>query len=86
MTSNSLARVRVAALIFLMVNAVIFGVGIVAVLSIPALAAQASFWIPAVVLASFLVSPPLSWILAPTMMLRFTRAHHFVHAHPHRPS
>lgn len=86
MTSNSLARVRVAALIFLMVNAVIFGVGIVAVLSIPALAAQASFWIPAVVLASFLVSPPLSWILAPTMMLRFMRAHQFVHAHPHRTS
>ncbi|MFH1344688.1 MAG: hypothetical protein ABIL01_26345 [Pseudomonadota bacterium] len=84
MTSNSLARVRVAALIFLMVNAVIFGVGIVAVLSIPALAAQASFWIPAVVLASFLLAPPLSWILAPMMMLRFMRARHFVHAHPHR--
>jgi hypothetical protein len=84
MTSNTLARVRVAALIFSMVNAVIFGVGIVAILSIPALAAHASFWIPAVVLASFLVSPPLSWMLAPTMMMRFMRARQFVHARPQR--
>ena len=59
MTKNTLARVRVAALIFSMVNAVIFGVGTITVLSIPALAAHASFWIPAVVLASFLLSPPL---------------------------
>ena len=80
MTSNTLARVRVATLIFSMVNAVIFGAGIVTVLSIPALAAHASFWIPAVVVASFLISPPLCWILAPTMMMRFTRARQFVHA------
>ena len=58
-----------AALIFLMVDAVIFGVGIVAVLSIPALAAQASFSIPAwywraLGLASIVM-------LASTMMLRF---------------
>ncbi len=84
MTSNTLARARVAALIFSMVNAVIFGVGIVAILSIPALAAQASFWIPIVVLASFLLSPPLSWMLAPTMMLRFVHARQFVRARPLR--
>ena len=80
MTENTLARVRVAALIFSMVNAVVFGVGIVTILTIPALAADASFWIPAVVLASFLLSPPLSWLLAPRMMLRFMHASQFVHA------
>jgi hypothetical protein len=84
MTSNTLARLRVAALIFSMVNAVIFGAGITTVLSIPALAAHASFWIPAVVLASFLLSPPLAWILAPMMMLRFMHARHFVQARPMR--
>ncbi|MES2195939.1 MAG: hypothetical protein V4517_16100 [Pseudomonadota bacterium] len=84
MTSNTLARARVAVLIFSMVNAVIFGVGIVAILSIPALAAQAFFWIPIVVLASFLLSPPLSWMLAPTMMLRFVHARQFVRARPLR--
>lgn len=82
MTNNTLARVRVAALIFSMVNAVVFGAGVITVLSIPALAAHASFWIPAVVLASFVLSPALSWLLAPMMMLRFTRARHFVHARP----
>lgn len=80
MTENTFARVRVAALIFSMVNAVVFGAGIVAILTIPALAAHASFWIPALVLASFLLSPPLSWFLAPRMMLRYTRASQFVHA------
>lgn len=84
MTKNTLARVRVAALIFSMVNAVIFGVGTITVLSIPALAAHASFWIPAVVLASFLLSPPLSWLLAPRMMLRFMHARDFVQARPAR--
>jgi len=80
MTNNNRARVRVAALIFSMVNAVIFGAGLVTVLTVPALAAQASFWIPAVIVTSFLLSPPLAWFLAPMMMMRFMRASHFVHA------
>ena len=82
MTENNLARARVAALIFVMVNAVVFGVGLVTVLSIPTLSAHAFFWIPMVVLASFPLSAPLSWLVAPTMMMRFIRARHFVHARP----
>jgi hypothetical protein len=84
MTDNTLARARVAALIFVMVNAVVFGVGLVTVLSIPALSAHAFFWIPVVVLASFPLSAPLSWLVAPTMMMLFIRASHFVHARPLR--
>jgi len=84
MTNNNRARVRVAALIFSMVNAVVFGAGIVTVLTVPALAAHASFWIPAVIVTSFLLSPPIAWLLAPTMMLRFMHARHFVHARPQR--
>jgi hypothetical protein len=80
MTHNTLARLRVAALIFSMVNAIVFGVGMVTVLTVPALAADASFWIPAVIVASFLLSPPLAWLLAPRMMLRYMHASHFVHA------
>ncbi|MDO9564602.1 MAG: hypothetical protein Q7J60_23520 [Bradyrhizobium sp.] len=82
MTHNTLARFQVAALVFSMISAVVFGAGIVTVLSIPALAAQASFWIPAVVLASFLLSAPLAWFVAPRMMMRFKRARQFVHARP----
>jgi hypothetical protein len=80
MTDNTRARARVAALIFVMVNAIVFGAGLVTVLAVPALAQHASFWIPAVVLASFVLAPPLSWLVAPWMMLRFVHASHFVHA------
>jgi hypothetical protein len=57
-----------------MVNAVIFGVGMISVLSVPAVTSFASFWIPAVVLGSFLVSAPLAWFIAPWMMMRFQKA------------
>jgi hypothetical protein len=84
MTNNSIARMRVAALVFSMCNAVVFGIGIVTVLAVPALSAHAFFWIPAVVLTSFVVAAPLSWLIAPMMMLRFLHASHFVHAGAHR--
>lgn len=74
MNSNSHARLRVAALISLMVNAVVFGVGLIAVLMTPALAQHAFFWIPAIIVASFVVSAPLSWFIAPLMMMRFILA------------
>ena len=74
MTSDNRARLRVAALISTMVNAVVFGVGIVAVLTTPMLAQHLFFWIPAIVIGSFLVSPPLSWFIAPMMMQRFIQS------------
>jgi uncharacterized protein (DUF983 family) len=74
MNSDNQARLRVAALIFMMVNAVVFGVGLVSVLMTPALAYHAFFWIPAVIVTSFVLSAPLSWFIAPSMMMRFTRA------------
>lgn len=84
MNNNTAARVRVAALVFLMVNAVVFGIGLVTVLSIPALSAHAFLWIPAVVVTSFVLAAPLSWLVAPMMMLRFIHARHFVHAGHYR--
>ena len=74
MDSNNLARLRVAALIFCMVNAVVFGVGVIVVVSLPALMSHAFFWIPAVVVSSIAISVPLSWFIAPWMMMRFMRA------------
>ena len=47
----------VAALIFVMANAMVFGAGLVTVLGVPMLAEHASFWIPAVVLASLCSHP-----------------------------
>jgi hypothetical protein len=76
MTSDNQARLRVAALIFTMVNAVVFGVGLVTVLTTPTMAQHAFFWIPAVIVSSFVFSPPLSWFIAPMMMQRFIHARH----------
>jgi hypothetical protein len=74
MTSDNRARLRVAVLIFAMVNAVVFGVGLVTVLATPTLSQHAVFWIPAVVVSSFVFSPPLAWVIAPMMMQRFIQA------------
>jgi len=62
-------RFQIAAMIFMMVNAVVFGAGIVPVLMIPSLANI----IPAVVIASFVVSAPLSWFIAPRLRARYWR-------------
>jgi hypothetical protein len=74
MGNDNRARLRVAALIYCMVNAVVFGVGAILVLSLPLLASHAFFWMPALVASSFVISAPLSWFIAPWMMMRFARA------------
>jgi uncharacterized membrane protein YccC len=60
-------RFQIAALVFMMTNAVAFGIGIVPILMIPAFANDAFEAIPAVVLASFAISAPLSWFIAPRL-------------------
>jgi hypothetical protein len=62
---------RIAILISTMVNAVIFGIGAVTVLSVPALNANARYLLPAVIAASFLISPFVSRALAPRLRSRF---------------
>ncbi len=64
-------RTMIAALISLPVNAVIFGAGAIAVLSIPALAEQAKYLLPAVIVGGFLVTFPIAWILAPRLRARY---------------
>ena len=66
-------RTWIAILVYPMVNAVLFGIGIVAVLSIPALAESEVSLIPAVVVASFVLALPIAWFLAPRLRLRFWR-------------
>ena len=66
-------RFQIAALVFLMVNAVVFGVGLVSVLTVPSLARFATDLIPIVVVASFVVSAPLAWMIAPRLRARYWR-------------
>ena len=58
-------RASIAAVISMMVNAVVFGIGAIAVLSIPQLNAQASYLLPIVIVMSFLISPFIAWQIAP---------------------
>lgn len=61
-------------MVFMMVNAVAFGVGILPMLLIPSLANNLFETVPAVVLASFAVSAPISCFLAPRLRARYWRA------------
>jgi hypothetical protein len=67
------ARMRIAAVIYMMVQAVTFGVGTVLVLATP-LEAQAMKLLPVVVIASSIASIPISWWMAPRLQARFWRA------------
>jgi hypothetical protein len=66
-------RFQIAALVFMMTNAVAFGIGIVPILMIPAFSNHAFEAIPAVVLVIFVVSAPLSWFIAPRLRVRYQR-------------
>lgn len=57
----------IAAVIYPMVNAVLFGAGAVAVLSL--FAAKAALLLPIVIAASFLVALPIAWFIAPKLSL-----------------
>ena len=54
----------------MMANAVLFGAGAVLVLSIPVLAAQAVYLLPAVIVASFVAAPFVAALIAPRMRVR----------------
>jgi multidrug efflux pump subunit AcrB len=67
-------RFQIAVMVFLMTNAIAFCVGLVPVLMIPSLANNAFETIPAVVVASVIVSAPLAWFIAPRLRARYWRA------------
>lgn len=70
MEPRTRTRMGISALIYTMVNAVLFGVGLIVVLSVPALRAALMVWIPVVVLASLVLAVPVSWWLAPRLRAR----------------
>jgi hypothetical protein len=69
-------RFRIAVLIYSMTNAVIFGAGIITVLNVPELRANAHVWIPVVVVASLVIAAPLAWLIAPRLQARYDRGMH----------
>jgi hypothetical protein len=66
-------RLAIAALCFLMVNAVLFGTGLITIVSFPALYARAKDLLPLVVVASFVIAAPIAWFIAPRLRARYGR-------------
>lgn len=66
-------RLWIAAILFPMVNAVLFGIGITALLAIPAWSEQASTLFAPVVAVSFVIAAPISWLMAPRLRARYWR-------------
>ena len=54
----------------MMVNAVVFGAGTIAILTVPALDEQAKYLLPAWIVVTFLVSPVIARFMAPSLRLR----------------
>ena len=65
-------RLQIAILVYVMVQAVLFGVGTVLVLATP-LSAVAMTLMPWVVGVSAVLSAPVAWIIAPRLRARFQR-------------
>tara|TARA_R110000850_G_scaffold94744_7_gene199510 strand:- start:1755 stop:2033 length:279 start_codon:yes stop_codon:yes gene_type:complete len=63
-------RTFITGLVALPVNAVLFGAGAITVLSIPALAENAKYLLPAVIVAGLLASVPVAWLLAPRLRVQ----------------
>ena len=68
-------RAYISVLVGMMVNAVLFGIGAIAVLSIPVFQNDLFFWMPVVVIFSFAVTPFIAWQIAPMLRARWQRAH-----------
>nr|WP_298101471.1 hypothetical protein [uncultured Shinella sp.] len=57
-------------MVSMMVNAVIFGVGTITILTVPALNDEAKYLIPVWTVATFLISPIIARFIAPSLRLR----------------
>ncbi len=63
-------RFWISMLVFMMASAVLFGFGIISIMTIPYLSAKASTLLPVMIAASFLLAAPISWFIAPQLRAR----------------
>jgi hypothetical protein len=63
----------ITAVIYMMVNAVLFGIGATVLLSVPSLATQATPLLWVVVVMSFVLALPIAYFLAPRLRARYQR-------------
>ncbi len=65
-------RFQIAAMVYMMIQAVMFGIGAILVLATP-LAERAMTLMPVVTIVTAIASAPLAWALAPRLRARFWR-------------
>ena len=73
MTRETKTRAGIAVLIYAMTNGVLFGTGLIFVLTLPVLSADTGFWISVVDGASFILAAPIAWWMAPRLRARYWR-------------
>ena len=66
-------RLQIAALVFMSVQAVIFGVGMLVILLSP-IQSNAMAAIPTMIAVSFMASATIAWLIAPRLRQRYWRA------------
>lgn len=64
-------RIFITILVTLMTSSVVFGIGAVAVLSVPMLNDNAKVLLPIVIVASFVIGPIIAWYIAPRLRARY---------------
>ncbi len=77
-------RLRLAILIYGMIQGVVFGIGTVLVLAVPSFSEQAMTLMPTVVILSIILAAPIAWFVAPRMRLRFWQRREERHQAPRR--
>ena len=68
-------RLQIASMVFMMVQAVLFGIGMVSIL-VTSLSENAMTLVPWMIAGSFVVSAPLAWLIAPRLQLRYWHQRH----------
>jgi hypothetical protein len=68
-------RLQIASMVFMMVQAMVFGIGMILILATP-MSNNAMTLVPWMIAVSFIVSAPLAWLIAPRLQLRYWRQRH----------
>ena len=66
-------RAGIAALVYTMTNAVMFGAALITVLAVPYFRAHAAIGIAAAVVVSLVAAAPVAWLIAPRLRTRYGR-------------
>lgn len=67
-------RLQISAMVFMMVQAVLFGAGLLLILLTPSLNAHAMSTLPGMIALSLLPSALIAWTIAPRLRARYWRA------------